>query len=62
VGPRTGLDDVERKKPCPYRDSNFDPSVIQPIAQSVYRLRYLGSSLPHMLNISMILKTFKFYF
>jgi hypothetical protein len=32
VGLRTGLDDVERVKSCPYRDSNFDPSVVQPIA------------------------------
>jgi hypothetical protein len=31
VGPRTGLDDVENKKPRPYRDSNSKPSTIQPI-------------------------------
>jgi hypothetical protein len=27
VGPRTGMDDMERENICPYRDSNFDPSV-----------------------------------
>jgi hypothetical protein len=29
VGPRAGLDDVERRKSCPYRDSNCDPSDVQ---------------------------------
>jgi hypothetical protein len=31
-GPRTGLDDVEKKNCCPYRDSNSDPSVVQSVA------------------------------
>jgi hypothetical protein len=32
VDPRTGLDDVEKRKFLPYRDSNSDPSVVQPVA------------------------------
>jgi hypothetical protein len=28
VGHRTGLDDVERRQSCHYRDSNFDPLVV----------------------------------
>jgi hypothetical protein len=32
MGPRTGLDDVEKEKSWPYRDSNSDPSVTQPVA------------------------------
>jgi hypothetical protein len=32
VGPRTGLDDVERRKIFPYRDSNFDSSAVQHVA------------------------------
>jgi hypothetical protein len=30
VGPRTGLDDMEKKR-VPYRDSNFDTSAVQPV-------------------------------
>jgi hypothetical protein len=33
VGPGTGLDDVERKNSCPDRDSNSDPSAVQPAAR-----------------------------
>jgi hypothetical protein len=29
---RTGLDDMQRRKPWPYRDSNFDLSAVQPVA------------------------------
>jgi hypothetical protein len=32
VSPRTGLGDVERIKSYPYRDSNSDPSTVQPVA------------------------------
>jgi hypothetical protein len=32
MGPRAGLDDVEERKNPDYRDSNYDPSVVQPIA------------------------------
>jgi hypothetical protein len=32
MDPGTGLDDVEKRKFLPYRDSNSDPSVIQPVA------------------------------
>jgi hypothetical protein len=32
VGPRGDLDDVRRENSWPYRDSNYDPSVIQPLA------------------------------
>jgi hypothetical protein len=31
VGPRTGLDDVERRKYVPYLDSNSDPSAVDAI-------------------------------
>jgi hypothetical protein len=32
VDPRAGLDDLEKRKIWPYRDSNSNPSVVQPIA------------------------------
>jgi hypothetical protein len=32
LGTRAGLDVVERRKSCTYRDSNSDPSAIQPTA------------------------------
>jgi hypothetical protein len=32
VGPRTGLHDVGRIKYCLYRDTNSDPSAVQPLA------------------------------
>jgi hypothetical protein len=32
VDPRTGLDDVEKRKFLTYRDSNSDPSAVQPVA------------------------------
>jgi hypothetical protein len=32
VDPRAGLDDVKKRNSWPYRDSNSDPSVVQPIA------------------------------
>jgi hypothetical protein len=35
VGPRTGLDDVEKKKSYLYRDSNSDPLVVQPAAVTI---------------------------
>jgi hypothetical protein len=31
MGPRAGVDDV-KKNSRPYRDSNSDPSVVQPVA------------------------------
>jgi hypothetical protein len=33
MGPRTGLDDVERENSSTYRDSNSDPSAVQPVAR-----------------------------
>jgi hypothetical protein len=42
VGPRTGLDDVERKKSCPYRDSNSDPSAAQPVASHRTDCAWIG--------------------
>jgi hypothetical protein len=33
---------------CPHRDSNSEPSVVQPRSQSLYGLRYLGSTLLEM--------------
>jgi hypothetical protein len=32
MGPRTGLDDVKSGKSGPYRNSNSDPSTVQPVA------------------------------
>jgi hypothetical protein len=32
VGPRAGLDDAEKKKSCPYLDSNVDLSFVHPVA------------------------------
>jgi hypothetical protein len=32
VGPRTGLDDVKKKKSRPCRDSKSGPSTLQPVA------------------------------
>jgi hypothetical protein len=32
VDPRVGLDDVEKRNSWPYRDSNSDSSVVQPVA------------------------------
>jgi hypothetical protein len=32
VGPRTDLDDVEKRKSCPHQNSNSDPSAFQPVA------------------------------
>jgi hypothetical protein len=32
VGPSASLEVLEKKKFCPYRDSNSDPSPVQPIA------------------------------
>jgi hypothetical protein len=43
VDPKADLDDVEKRKFLPYRDSNSEPSVIQPRSQSLYRQRYPGS-------------------
>jgi hypothetical protein len=34
VGPRAGLDNVEKRKSRPYRDSNSDPSAVQLVAGS----------------------------
>jgi hypothetical protein len=45
VGPRAGVGDVEnRENSCPYWDSNYDPLGHPARSQSLYRLRYLGSS------------------
>jgi hypothetical protein len=38
---RTGVDDVERRKSCPYRDSNSDPSAVQFVAS-----RYTDCAIP----------------
>jgi hypothetical protein len=34
VGPKTGLEDMEKRKSYPYWESNSDPSAVQPIASS----------------------------
>jgi hypothetical protein len=40
VGPRAGLDDVEKRNILPLPDSNSDPSARPARSQSLYRLRY----------------------
>jgi hypothetical protein len=32
---RTGVDDMERRKILPYRDSNYDHSTVQPVADTI---------------------------
>jgi hypothetical protein len=41
MGPRTGLDNVERRKMLPLPDSNFDPSAFHLVASS-----YTDSAIP----------------
>jgi hypothetical protein len=41
MDPRAGLDDVENGKFLTYRDSNSDPSVVQPVAT-----RYTDYTIP----------------
>jgi hypothetical protein len=44
VGPRAGLDVVEKRNiSCPYRESNPDLLVIQPVAWSLHQLSYPSS-------------------
>jgi hypothetical protein len=31
VGARASMDDVEKRNSWPYRDSNSDPSIVQPV-------------------------------
>jgi hypothetical protein len=44
VGPRTGLDDVENRKFLTLPELEFQPLCCPVRRQSLYRLRYLGSS------------------
>jgi hypothetical protein len=41
MGPRAGLDDVEKRKFFTSRDSISDPSVVQPVAS-----RYIDYAIP----------------
>jgi hypothetical protein len=44
VGPRAGLDAVEKRETsCPCRESNPDSLVVQSVFRSLYRLSYPGS-------------------
>jgi hypothetical protein len=43
IGGWVGLLPWRTEKSCFYRDSNFDPSVVQPIAKTLYRLPYPSS-------------------
>jgi hypothetical protein len=52
VDPRAGLDDVENRNTLPYRNSNPDLSVVQPIAS-----RYTDNAIP----ASEILIVFKWF-
>jgi hypothetical protein len=49
VDPRAGLDDLRSENFLPYRDSNTDPSVAQPIVS-----RYTEYVIPAPLNIMYI--------
>jgi hypothetical protein len=52
VGPRTGPDEEERSKSFPYRDSNSDPSAMQPVTS-----RYTDCATPaqNIVSFSVIL-------
>jgi hypothetical protein len=41
VDPRGSLDEMEKENSLPYRDSNSDPSVVQPVAS-----RYTDCAIP----------------
>jgi hypothetical protein len=41
VYPRAYMDDLEKNNSCPHRDSNSDPSVVQPVAN-----RYTDCAIP----------------
>jgi hypothetical protein len=47
VGPRAGLDEMERGNSLSYRDSNSDPSVVQPVAS-----RYTDCVIPALKQIN----------
>jgi hypothetical protein len=51
MGPRTGLDDVERRKSCPYRDSKSDPSAVQPVASRCTDSAFRIFVYPQKLNV-----------
>jgi hypothetical protein len=44
VGPRGGFDDMEKKNSWPYRDSDSEPSVVQPAAS-----RHTDYAIPFLL-------------
>jgi hypothetical protein len=48
VDPRAGMDDMEKRKFLPYRDSNSDPLVVQPVAS-----RYTCYAIP-VLTVSRV--------
>jgi hypothetical protein len=54
VGPRTDLDGVERRKSYPYRDSNSDPSAVQPVAS-----RYTDCAIPAPISPLLHITTFE---
>jgi hypothetical protein len=49
VGRRTGLDDAEGRKSCPYRDSNSNSSAFLPVAS-----RYTDCAIPAPPNIDVV--------
>jgi hypothetical protein len=61
VDPRTDLYDVERRKTLHLSGLELRTLGRPARSQSLYRRRYLGSSLPPILHITLILKTFKFH-
>jgi hypothetical protein len=51
VDPRAGLDDVEKRKFLPHRDSNADPSVVEPVAS-----RFTDCDIPASWNSAKLIK------
>jgi hypothetical protein len=54
VGPRTGLNDMERRKSCPYQDLNSDPLAVQPISSHCTELINLIYNMIYISGVNII--------